>query len=108
MNCAFGMNNDLGKLAFGRGHQPSFLGRDLFEDKDYSEATAEEIDREVRKMVQTAYERAKKLITEHRDKLDLIAGRLIEKEVMDIDEARALLGIPAPRKEGDPVTPPQA
>lgn len=105
MICAFGMNNDLGKLAFGRGHQPSFLGRDIFQEKDYSEATAEEIDREVRKLVGEAYNRAKTLITENRGKLDLIAQRLIEKEVMDIDEARILLGMPVPQKTEVPQTP---
>lgn len=108
MVCAFGMNDDLGKMAFGRGGHPSFLGRDLFEEKDYSDDTAREIDGEVKALVNAAYERAKKLITEHRDKLDLIAGRLIEKEVIDIDEARNLMGIPAPHNDAAPETPPQA
>ncbi|MBF0123299.1 MAG: ATP-dependent zinc metalloprotease FtsH [Candidatus Omnitrophica bacterium] len=107
MVCAFGMNDQLGKLAFGKGMHPSFLGRDLFDEKDYSDDTARQIDEEVKSLVNAAYERAKKLINEHRDKLDLIAGRLIEKEVMDIDEARTLLGIPALLKKGDPVVPPQ-
>jgi cell division protease FtsH len=99
MVCSFGMNNDLGKMAFGKGVQQPFLGRDLFEEKDYSDATAQQIDQEVGSLVNAAYERAKKLIVENRDKLDLIAGKLIEKEVIDIDEARALLGIPAPAQE---------
>ncbi|MBF0485012.1 MAG: ATP-dependent zinc metalloprotease FtsH [Candidatus Omnitrophica bacterium] len=95
MVCAFGMTDELGKRAFGRGHQPSFLGRDIFEEKDYSDATAKRIDEEVKSLVDSAYNRAKKLITENRDKLEIIASRLIEKEVIDIDEARTLLGMPA-------------
>jgi cell division protease FtsH len=94
MVCAFGMTEDLGKRAFGRGHQPSFLGRDFFEEKDYSDETAKRIDAEVKRLVDEAYARARKIIFGNRDKLDLIAGRLIEKEIIDIDEARTLLGMP--------------
>ncbi len=96
MICSFGMNNDLGKLAFGKGHQPSFLGRDLFQEKDYSEETARQIDDEVHKLVDSAYKRAKDMIMANREKLDLIANRLIEKEVTDIEEMRTLLGLPLP------------
>jgi len=95
MVCSFGMNDVLGKRAFGKGGHPSFLGRDFLEDKDYSDATATHIDEEVKKLVDAALERARKIITEHRDKLDVIANRLIEKEVMDIEDARVLLGLPA-------------
>ena len=98
MVCSFGMNDELGKRAYGRNSQPSFLGRDLFEEKDFSDATAQHIDEEVKKLVDAAHQRGMKLITENRDKLDLIANRLIEKEVIDIEEARLLLGIPAPVK----------
>jgi cell division protease FtsH len=98
MVCSFGMNDELGKRAYGRNAQPSFLGRDLFEEKDYGNATAQHIDEEVKKLVDAAHQRAKKIITENRDKLDLIANRLIEKEIIDIEEARTLLGIPAPVK----------
>lgn len=95
MVCGFGMNDALGKRAFGKGGHPSFLGRDFFEDKDYSDTTATRIDDEVKKLVDAAFDRAKSIITEHRDKLDLIASRLIEKEVIDIEEARLLLGLPS-------------
>ncbi|MBF0388046.1 MAG: ATP-dependent zinc metalloprotease FtsH [Candidatus Omnitrophica bacterium] len=103
MICSFGMNTDLGKLAFGKGHQPSFLGRDLFQEKDYSEETARQIDEEVRKLVASAYGRAKDILTTNRNKLDLIANRLIEKEVTDIDEMRLLLGLPIPVKKEETV-----
>jgi cell division protease FtsH len=93
MVCSFGMNEGIGKLAYGHGTHPSFLGRDLFEEKDYSEETAKRIDEEVKQLVTMAYERATKLITGNRAKLDIIARRLIEKEVIDIAEARILLGM---------------
>lgn len=96
MVCAFGMSDHLGKLAFGKGHQPSFLGRDLFQEKDYSEDTARKIDDEINRIVKEAYSRAKTLITSNREKLDLIANKLIEKEVTDIDEVKVLLGMTPP------------
>ncbi|MBF0505054.1 MAG: ATP-dependent zinc metalloprotease FtsH [Candidatus Omnitrophica bacterium] len=104
MICAFGMSDQMGKMAFGKGHQPSFLGRDLFQEKDYSEETARRIDEEVHKLVDSAYLRAKQIITSNREKLELIANRLIEKEVIDIDEARVLLGVSLPTtiSEGAP------
>lgn len=96
MVCSLGMNETLGKRAFGKGTHPSFLGRDFFEEKDYSDATASRIDEEVRKLVDTAFERARKIMLEHRDKLDIIAKRLIEKEVIDIEETKILLGMSTP------------
>jgi len=94
--CEYGMT-DLGKMSFGKNHRHVFLGRDLMDhEKDYSEDTAKRIDQEVRNLVDASYQRARKLLTENRDKLDLIANRLIEKEVIDIVEARELLGIPDP------------
>ncbi|MFH0753984.1 MAG: ATP-dependent zinc metalloprotease FtsH [Candidatus Omnitrophota bacterium] len=94
MVCAFGMSESMGKRAYGRGGHPSFLGRDIFEEKDFSDDTGRMIDEEVKILVDAAYQRAKKIITDNRDKLDIIANRLIEKEVMDIEEARILLGLP--------------
>ncbi|MCB9757701.1 MAG: ATP-dependent zinc metalloprotease FtsH [Candidatus Omnitrophica bacterium] len=94
MICEFGMNDNLGRMAFGQRQKQHFLGRDMLENKDYSEETAKNIDNEVKKLVDTAYQRAKTLLTENRDKLEIIAQRLIEKEIISIDETRALLGIP--------------
>ncbi|MDO8674724.1 MAG: ATP-dependent zinc metalloprotease FtsH [Candidatus Omnitrophota bacterium] len=94
MVCAYGMSEKLDKLAFGNHHQQIFLGRDLFEERNYSEDTARKIDEEVHALVHGSYDRAKALLLQYRDKLDLLAGRLIEKEVLDIEEARVLLNIP--------------
>ncbi len=98
MVCEYGMSS-LGKMAFGHNQRNVFLGRDLMDHhKDYSEDTAKHIDEEVRMLVDQAYAQARKLLTENKDKLDLIANRLIEKEIIDIDETYALLGIQKPEQ----------
>ncbi len=102
MVCEYGMNEKLGTLALGNNHHHHFLGRDLMEEKDYSEDTAKNIDQEVRNLVRQSYDRAKKLLTENRDKLNIIAQRLIEKEVIDIEEAVVLLGLPPLPKDSEP------
>ena len=94
MVCEYGMSDKLDKLAFGQHNHPMFLGRDIFEQKNYSEETARKIDEEVHALVHESYERAKKLLLDYREKLDLLANRLIEKEVLDIEEARVLLNVP--------------
>ncbi len=93
MVCVYGMSETMGTLSYGQREHQKFLGRDLLEQKEYSDLTAQRIDEEVQQLVKHAYERAKKLLTENRDKLELMARRLIEKEVMGIDEARELLGM---------------
>ncbi len=94
MICQFGMNEKLGRLSFGQQNHQHFLGRDLWEQKDYSEETAKNIDKEVQNLVNDCYQRAKKLLSENRRELDILAKRLIEKEVIDIEEALVLLGMP--------------
>jgi cell division protease FtsH len=94
MVCVYGMSDKLDKLAFGNNQQPMFLGRDLFEEKNYSEETARKIDEEVHGLVHESYNRAKSLLLQYRVKLDALATRLIEKETIDIEEARVLLNVP--------------
>ncbi|MDE1920402.1 MAG: ATP-dependent zinc metalloprotease FtsH [Candidatus Omnitrophica bacterium] len=94
MVCQYGMSDTLDKLSFGKQGQQMFLGRDLFDEKDYSEETARRIDEAIQSLVRGSYEKAKKLLTDNHDKLDLLAKRLIEKETIDIEEARVLLMIP--------------
>lgn len=94
MVCQYGMSDKLDKLAFGKQGQQMFLGRDLFDEKDYSEETSRKIDEEIHHLVHESYEKAKRLLLEHRDKMDLLAKRLIDKETIDIEEARLLLMIP--------------
>jgi cell division protease FtsH len=99
MVCTYGMSGKLDKLAFGQQNQPMFLGRDIMNERNYSEDTAKKIDEEVHALVHEAYERAKSLLSQHRDKMDLLAKRLIEKETMDIEEARVLLSLPEHRAD---------
>ncbi len=79
----YGMSDVMGPRAFGGGSGSLFLGRDLYEQRDYSERAAEEIDNEVKRILQTAYQRAKTILTENREKLERIARVLIEQETLD-------------------------
>jgi cell division protease FtsH len=87
----FGMSETLGPRTFGSGSGSLFLGRDLYEQRDYSEQAAEEIDNEVKRIVQTAYQRAKAALTEHRDKLEMLAEVLIEQETLDRQQFEQLM-----------------
>jgi cell division protease FtsH len=86
----YGMSDKLGPMTFGQKEELVFLGKEIGEQRDYSEAVAEEIDKEVRNIVQTAHQRATQVLKEHRDKLDLIAETLIEVETLDAQEFVAL------------------
>ncbi len=89
----FGMSEKLGHLTFGKPHEQIFLGRDITEEKDYSEVTAQLIDKEVRRIVDECYNRAKELLTKHKDKLKLLAEALLEKEVLGAKEVQKIVGI---------------
>jgi cell division protease FtsH len=89
----YGMSEKMGHLTFGRPHEQIFLGRDITEEKDYSEETARAIDQEVRKIVDECYARAKELLKKNKAKLKLMAETLLEREVMDGEEAAKLVGI---------------
>ena len=93
MVCEFGMSEELGHLTFGRRHQQVFLGRDITEERNYSDKTAQEIDKEVRAIIDGCYKRAKDTLTENKQKLMKLAQALIEKEVLDVDEVTAIVGI---------------
>ncbi len=83
MVCEWGMSENLGMVEYGDHEEHVFLGRDLGRDRAYSEATAQEIDREVKKLCDDAYNRALQLITANRDKVELIAKALLEFETLD-------------------------
>ncbi len=105
MVCVFGMNDELGPLAYGQNQHQRFLGRDLLERNDVSEETAKMIDTEVRNLVNEAYNHAKSILEKHRDKLDLMAKYLIEKETMDIDDALDLFQMPKREQPPEEETP---
>ncbi len=89
----FGMSERIGNISLGRRDGPVFLGRELVEHKDYSEESAELIDQEVKKIIDECYLRAKKILEENYDKLNLLANTLLEKEVLTSDEVKKILGI---------------
>jgi cell division protease FtsH len=96
MVCDFGMSERLGNITLGKSHGPLFLGRDLVEEKNYSEATASIIDAEIKRIIDDCYSRAKKLIQENQEKLKLLANTLLEKEVLSGVEIRRMLGLTNP------------
>ena len=107
----WGMSERLGPRTFGRRDSMVFLGRDIAEQRDYSERTAEEIDDEVRRIVEEAHEMCREVLGKHREKLDELADALVELETIEGDDLSRLLG-PAEGREMPPepteVTPPPA
>ena len=103
----WGMSEKMGPRTFGRKEEMIFLGREISEQRDYSEKVAEEIDEEVRRIIDKAYHTAKQVLTEHRDKLEDVVQRLLEQETIEGDDLTSLLQAPvgqAPKRE--PPTPP--
>ena len=86
----YGMSSTLGQRTFGQKEELIFLGREISEQRDYSEEVATLIDREIKNIIDRAYERATEVLTEQRERLDAIATLLIEKETIEIDELRAI------------------
>lgn len=83
MVCQWGMSERLGMVQYSTDDEYIFLGRDMFKMRPYSEATAREIDAEVKNIIDTCYKTAKTLIEQHRDKLEIIANALLEYETLD-------------------------
>ncbi len=109
----YGMSEKLGPLAFGRRDELIFLGRQIAEERNYSEEVAKQIDQEVHEIIDRAYRRAKELLTAHRGKLDEIVVKLIAQETIEGEEfekmftgeevpvAAAVAEEPAPPPSGD-------
>jgi cell division protease FtsH len=87
----FGMSEKLGPRTLGRNHDMPFLGRDMGAEPDYSDEIAREIDDEIRRIVEEAHERAKRVLTEHMEELHGISQLLIERETIDKDQFERLL-----------------
>ncbi|HMK07941.1 MAG TPA: cell division protein FtsH, partial [Anaerolineales bacterium] len=104
-----GMSTDLGPLVYGQKEELIFLGREISEQRDYSETVAERIDTAVRALVEEAYSRARRILNEYRSQLDSIARRLIEVETLDSEEFARIFGQPVePKVSGTPIPMPQA
>ncbi|UYN91733.1 MAG: ATP-dependent zinc metalloprotease FtsH [Anaerolineales bacterium] len=98
-----GMSEKLGTRVYGQKEELVFLGREISEQKDYSEAIAEEIDREVLKLVTAAYAHAKKILTKYRKELKKIAEKLVEVETISREEFEKLMPVASKRVGGTPV-----
>jgi len=92
MVCEFGMSEKVGSLTLGHSQGMVFLGKSLAEERNYSDQTAELIDTEVKAIVDASYGRARTLLEQNLDKLNLLAATLREKEVLDAGEVKKLLG----------------
>jgi cell division protease FtsH len=86
----YGMSDALGPRTFGETEEMIFLGRQIHEQKNYSEKTAEAIDKEINRLIADAFDTAKNLITSHKEKLNLIVQKLLEKETIEKEEFAAL------------------
>ena len=95
----FGMSDKLGHITLGRREGLIFLGRDIMEEKNYSEETARLIDEEIKKIVDESYSKAKNLLQQNLDKLKTLSHALLEKEVLNGEEVKHLLGIEKPDTE---------
>ena len=88
----YGMSERIGALMLGSSQDEVFLGRDFGHTKEYSEETAAVIDEETKRIVDTGYNRAKKILSDNVDKLHQVAGILLEKEKINADEFEAIFG----------------
>ena len=103
----WGMSESLGQMAMGDGHENVFLGHEIVQRREYSEATAREIDKEVMKILKKAYEQAVEVLQKHRDGLDRVAQNLIQKEEISGKEVIELVGLgeSAPNTKTPPYIP---
>ena len=87
----YGMSEGLGLRVYGEKQELVFLGREISEQRDYSDAVAEQIDVEVRRIIDSAHSQAMTILTDHRDNLELVSQRLLEVETLEAAEFVALL-----------------
>jgi cell division protease FtsH len=97
-----GMSEALGPMVYGQKEEMIFLGREISEQRDYSEAVAEKIDQEVRSLVQAAHQNAKEILKEYRDKLEAVAQRLLEVETLNREEFEQIFPSPVTKRSGTP------
>lgn len=97
-----GMSEKMGTMVYGQKEELIFLGREISEQRDYSEAVAQQIDAEVRKLVDEAYAQAKSILKTYRKELDDVANLLLEKETITRDEFEKVFPPPSPKKSGTP------
>jgi cell division protease FtsH len=112
MVCEYGMSDLLGPRTFGEPSGHVFLGKDMTRERNYSEETAATIDKEIHRLLSSAYEGAKRILTENKDALDRIAAALLERETLDGEELDKVIAgetLPALYREegGENLRPPR-
>jgi cell division protease FtsH len=97
-----GMSDEMGLMMYGQKEELIFLGREISEQRDYSDAVAQQIDKEVRRLVDDSYKLAKKLVLKYRKQLDAVAQKLLEVETLTREDFEAIFPPPFPKKSGTP------
>jgi cell division protease FtsH len=101
----YGMSDTLGPIQYGRGTHQVFLGRDFGEERNYSEEIASKIDAEVRRIIESCYDRGRTLLLENWDKVERMVGSLLEYETVEAEEVKAILeGRPFDRGTAEPAS----
>ena len=101
MVCEWGMSEKMGPLTYGAKEEQVFLGRDFSQQKNFSDQTAKLIDQEVKALVMSGYEKAREIITEHRDSLDKMALALLDRETLNASEIKEIIKGKIPPVSGD-------
>ena len=98
-----GMSPGMGPMVYGKKEEMAFLGREITQQRDYSDAVSEQIDMQVRHLVDEAHQKARQILTTYRDKLDAVAKRLLEIETLSQDEFEKIFPAPVVKSGGTPV-----
>jgi len=97
-----GMSSEMGPMMYGQKEELIFLGREISEQRDYSEAVAQQIDREVRKLVEESYKLAQATVKKYQAQLDAVARKLLDAESITREEFEAIFPPPFPKRSGTP------
>ncbi len=97
-----GMSDTMGPMVYGQKEEMVFLGREISEQRDYSEAIAQKIDAEVQRIMSESFQRARDILTQNKDKLIEVAERLLEKETISREEFEEIYPAPYPKNQGIP------
>ena len=97
-----GMSEELGPMVYGKKEELVFLGREISEQRDYSEHIAQKIDGAIQMIVQDSYQKAKDILTRYREELDKIAEKLLEVETLSADEFYEIFPTPVDKTGGIP------
>ena len=98
----YGMSEEMGPMIYGQSNEMVFLGREISEQRDYSESVAEKIDKEVKRLISEAYKQSKDILTKYRAELEAVANKLIEVETIDRATFEEIFPTPVEKNNGTP------